>query len=229
MEKLQNLADNIKSLSGYNVDIEEISDPDKQEAIRENIMELFDLSISEKPLRLGWVRYLLRQAASMRTNVLLTKCLTNLNTLVPVMRDLSKYLIACSNDKTTRSIGEALINLIDKSPYGVLPFIRLWVFEVLNTIGSFIFESDIRRLAGISADMNLESRTIATLSKELKQFDWVREQKEIWQNFAPWDKRAVIWAGSILPFDERRNWVSRIENSDDILDNAIAKALKKSQ
>jgi hypothetical protein len=63
------------------------------------------------------------------------------------------------------------------------------------------------------------------LAKNLKYLDWVRGQKETWQNNGPWDRRAIIWAASILSVDERKHWLKRIQNTEDILDSTIAKAV----
>jgi hypothetical protein len=62
------------------------------------------------------------------------------------------------------------------------------------------------------------------LAKKKGYTDWVREQKETWQNNNPWDKRAIIWAGQALSRDEMNYWLKRVQNAGDILDRAIAEA-----
>lgn len=62
------------------------------------------------------------------------------------------------------------------------------------------------------------------LAKALNQTDWVRERKENWQAATPWDRRAIIWAGTALSPDERNYWLKRVQGSQDILDAAIAEA-----
>jgi len=42
----------------------------------------------------------------------------------------------------------------------------------------------------------------------------------------PWDKRSIIWASQALPSDEMNAWLSKIRDTEDILDKTIAKATK---
>jgi hypothetical protein len=53
--------------------------------------------------------------------------------------------------------------------------------------------------------------------------DWVREQKELWANHSPSDRRAIISAGSALPETERKIWLEMIAASTgDLLEKAVA-------
>jgi hypothetical protein len=65
-------------------------------------------------------------------------------------------------------------------------------------------------------------RSQALLAKSLGYIDWVREQKETWQNNSPWSRRAVIWSASALSGDELSYWLMRVQNAGDELDKAIA-------
>jgi len=47
-------------------------------------------------------------------------------------------------------------------------------------------------------------------------------RKETWQNNKPWDRRAIIWAGSILPEDERKAWLGKVADIGDDLDATVA-------
>jgi hypothetical protein len=69
----------------------------------------------------------------------------------------------------------------------------------------------------------------ALIARRSKNLDWIREQKETWMNYSPWDRRAVIFAGSVLPPKERRIWLEMVaEATDDLLDKAVANAVKQS-
>ena len=57
--------------------------------------------------------------------------------------------------------------------------------------------------------------------------DWIRSQKEIWQNNKPWDRRAVIWSAVSLSHDEKSAWLNRVMGAGDVLDKVVAKAAKK--
>lgn len=74
---------------------------------------------------------------------------------------------------------------------------------------------------------DLGTRPAALMARTAAKVDWVRAQKEIWANYSPWDRRAVIYAGSALPATERRIWLDMVaENSDDMLERAVAQFAK---
>ncbi len=55
-----------------------------------------------------------------------------------------------------------------------------------------------------------------------KHLHWVRQYKETWSAGGPWDRRAVVWAGQVLPKDERKHWAKLVRDSPDPLDRIIA-------
>lgn len=224
-EKLKLLANFLRDFTGYNIAVEDIPEADKHQAVLDNLAELFDICLSQQSLHLGWARYLLRQATSLKTNVLLHKCLHNLEKLAPVMRDVGRYLPICVNSKNKRQIGNALINFIKDNDLGVLPFLRLWILDILVSKLSSMFEQEIINMAKASTHGGLQLRPLALLALDRGHIDWVRRHKEIWQNCAPWDRRAIIWSGKALPQDERNYWIKRVENAGDILDRVVAKAV----
>ena len=223
--KLEALAELLKGFTGYDVHIEDIPDTDRREAITENLSELFEACVGESPIHLGWARYLLRQATSLRTNVILSQSLNKLETLAPVMRDLGRYLEVCVRPTTKQQIGNALVQFTKSAPRGQLPYSRLWVLEILQSKLSDSHEDEIRDIATASAQMGLNVRPNAMLARARGHIDWIRHQKETWQNCAPWDRRAVIWSAAALSSDERGYWLSRVENAGDALDRVVAKAV----
>ncbi len=197
---------------------------DLNEVARENLIDLFHSCLEQNPLHLGTARYLLRRAKSLRTNVLQQSVLNNLDKLAPVMRDAMMYIIGTTNTKNLRSVGKALIKFYKTSPLEFLPFINLWISYVLTEKFAFDLEEDVRSIC-CSVPAQLGTRSFALLARKLKYLDWAREQKETWQNNAPWDRRAIIWATSaLLSEDECKYWLMRVQNAGDLLDKAVATA-----
>jgi hypothetical protein len=61
------------------------------------------------------------------------------------------------------------------------------------------------------------------MARQGKRLDWVRSVKESWPNYGPWDRRAIIYAGSILPSSEKKPWLGFIEeNTHDPLERVVA-------
>jgi hypothetical protein len=225
--RARKLGELIASISGYGdggeEDIDESSEVDQQKLARETLKELFEECVKKVPLHLGLARYLLRRGSQLDTNVLQSSVLANLERLAPVMRDVCMYLRKSSSGKDRAKVGRALIAYADKGDLGFLPFIRLWVasFLIHNTPDEL--RSEVIRICE-EAQVASGLRLHAMLAQELRMTEWIRMQKEIWQNHDPWTKRSIIWAASALGKDERNYWLKRVQNAGDILDKAVANA-----
>lgn len=138
------------------------------------------------------------------------------------MKEVIDYLLATVKTKNAESVGRALLEHLEDSPVGGLPFVRLWTLEFFTRKPLAKSYAKAMKLAEDSRQ-NLGIRPAALIARANKQIQWARAQKERWNNHAPWDRRAVIWSGSILPEDERKHWCGLVkENSTDSLDRAVA-------
>lgn len=218
-EKLQAIAD---FLADY-ADFDEDDIPDIDQIVRDNLVELFSLSLKHEPIHLGMLKYLLRRARTLRTGVLRESVLNNIANLIPVIREVSQYIISTTREPFSKSIGDRFFAGCKASPHFFLPYIHSWIVEVFLQKMSNSMESDLSDICN-SFKTSLGVRPFALLAKKNGYTDWVREQKETWQNNNPWDKRAIIWAGQALSRDEMNYWLKRVQNAGDILDRAIANA-----
>lgn len=72
------------------------------------------------------------------------------------------------------------------------------------------------------AHNQLGVRAEATVARVTEDLPWIRRQKELWRNAGPWDRRAIICAGSILGPDERNAWKNSVLETTDPMDRAVA-------
>ncbi len=115
-----------------------------------------------------------------------------------------------------------MLEHLRSSPVGALPFVRLWGLELFIRRPLPALFRQVMSVAEESQD-RLGMRPIALVARANKQVHWVRAQKEAWGNKAPWDRRAIIWAASVLPDDERRSWCGLVKDTaSDPLDRAVA-------
>jgi hypothetical protein len=148
--------------------------------------------------------------------------LENLTKLAPAMKEVIDYLAATVKTKDAESVAKVLLEHLQTSPVGGLPFVRLWGLEFFTRQPFPKLYAKAMKVAENSRE-SLGIRPIALIARANKQVQWARAQKEKWNNHAPWDRRAVIWSGSILPDDERKHWCGLIkDNSSDPLDRAVA-------
>ena len=218
-EKIEVISD---FLDDY-ADFDEDDLPDIDQIVRDNLVDLFSFSLEHKPTHLGMIKYLLRRAKTLRTGILRETVLENIGRLMPVIREASQYIISTTQEKFSKAIGERFKIGCESTPHSFLPFIHCWLVEVLLQKMSSSMETELVSICN-SLRPSLGVRPFALLAKKNGYTDWVREQKETWQNNNPWDKRAIIWAGQALSTDEMNYWLKRVQNAGDILDRAIAKA-----
>ena len=126
-EKINAIAEFI---AGY-ANISEEDLPDIDQIIRDNLVDLFSASIEHEPTHFGMLKYLLRRAKTLRTGVLRETVLDNLYRMSPVIREVSQYIIATTNEKFSKVVGERFLNGCRISPFSFLPFIDCWLIEVL--------------------------------------------------------------------------------------------------
>jgi hypothetical protein len=208
--------------TGYQIDFEDLPESDLNKVTRENLRELFDYALTVKPLQLGLTRYLLRRAKKLKTGMLQKGALHNLSKLAPAMREVIDYLSATAKPKNADAIGKAILEHMASSPVGRLPFVRLWGLEYFVRRPLPVLLRRVMKLAEDSRD-SLGIRPAALLARANKQIQWIRAHKEDWSNHAPWDRRSIIWAASMLPSDERRHWCGLVrDTASDPLDRAVA-------
>ncbi|MBD2597496.1 hypothetical protein H6G74_24695 [Nostoc spongiaeforme FACHB-130] len=201
-----------------------ISTEELNKIARKNILDLFNKNcLDENLLHLGLARYLLRRSLILRTNVLHSSVINNLDKLSPVLRDAIIYITKTTKSSDLQLTGNALVSFFNQSDLAYLPFISLWITHALTDKFAKDCEAETHNICKSVRD-NLGTRPFAILAKKLKYLDWVRQQKETWQNNNPWDRRAIIWSASALSQDERKYWLMRVQNAGDILDKAIATA-----
>jgi hypothetical protein len=210
---------------GYS--FEDPESPDKSEMLgqaeREALVDLFRQCVERRPLQLGLARYLLRKASQSRTVVLNQSVFENLDSLAPALRDVTRYLAVTIPKAQAAERGRQLVRFCAESDVGNLPFVRMWIVELLvrrpDLCGANIalpHSEESARHFGI--------RPTALLAKVHNQIDWVRALKETWRNHEPC-RRGLIWSTSVLPGGERRPFLSMVVEQGDALDAAVAKLL----
>lgn len=204
----------------------EVTPEMENEAIRETIRYLFREVVSNRPVHLGFARYLIRRARALRTRVILSDVLSNIEKFLPIMRDLIRYLLAVYPRTDPNQVGSVLVNLLENSDYRTIPYIQYWILYSFSEVPSFCPTQRAMDLAE-NSHQTIRDRTAALIARSHEVVDWVRERKEKWANTGPWGQRAIIWAGSILPGSERNAWLEPIANSPVHLNAIVAKAAKQ--
>jgi hypothetical protein len=169
---------------------------------------------------MGLARHLLRRAGAIRTNRILSLVLQHLEDLTPVLRDVVVYLSRSKQKKTSAQTVRALVAYALKGEFRFLPLVQDWVLRIL--INDYVSDAkkQFPKLSKVATEV-LGLRGEAQIALALGRIDWVRSYKETWRSVGPWEGRAIIAAGAVLPADERAHWRKTVVASGDPLDRAM--------
>ena len=158
----------------------------------------------------------------MRTVALNSLVFANLERLRSVFREAMNYASVSVPKNSAARRGEELARFLKTSDYGQLPFLRLWGMETFYMRPDMLPDDEAFHLA-IAFAPELGTRPTALMARRGKRLDWVRGLRDSWRNYGPWDRRAIIYAGSILPSGEKRPWLGLIEETtEDPLERTVA-------
>jgi hypothetical protein len=227
VDKLTELLNAIsEQQGGYWLEDAEVQENDEHlnQAEQESFIELFEKCVTKRPLHLGLARYLLRKARNSRTVILNNLVFEHLEELVPVLRDVVRYLATTIPKKQAADRGQQLLRFCSSSDLGNLPFVRMWILDLLTQRPELCQPAEALACAD-AGQRSFGIRPSALLAIAHNQIDWVRARKEAWRNHEPWDRRALIWSTSVLPSGERRPFLSMVAEQGDHLDASVAKYL----
>jgi hypothetical protein len=211
--------------AGY-PDIDEVAGEllDEQGVAIEALKNLLEIVVTRRyfPLALG--RYVLRRAAALRCRAILPRVLENFIKFIPVLRDLVLYLIKIAHPRNHAVIGKALEDLVTSSDYRTFPFIQYWVLTAIQQVPEFGSVEKAMTWSNES-DASIRDRMLALTARAYGLTDWVRGKKETWSNSSMWGQRGTVWAGMILPREERTHWLKPIRNNPDVSIKAVADAV----
>ena len=222
VESINDLIEDFEDQTGYVITEDDIDSDMRAEVTISNLSSLFEQCLDYSSLRLGFARYLLRKATRLRTRKIYPMILANLQYLSPVFREVCLYFQKTLNAANTGTAKESLGDFLFNNDYGKLPYVRMWALDLFAKNTNLLSFEEALSMAEDSR-MHLGLRPAALLAREYKNIDWVRGHKENWNCHNSWERRAIIWAASVLPMDERKPWLGTIKDTtSDILEKAVA-------
>lgn len=230
--RLEALAEFLSDLSqelGYaSLSTEDIPIKDKLEEVNSLLRESFEEAVNSDPVKTGTLRHLLREARSYKSTVLYPLVIDHLQGLIPIIREVCRYLeyISLGEEGDGSSFGEALTCGVLSSDHASCSYVGMWILHLL-TVRPGLLTFDKALEFAMRYESELGVRPQALLARAHSQEYWVRSNKENLVSMTPWDRRAVIWASSILPRSERRAWLRGGDWLADRLDTAVAKCVKE--
>lgn len=196
------------------VEFDELGSDDKLKIRSETYKELFDLALKLEKIELGLMRHLLRQAGIYKIRSIIPQIFENFNRLFPVLREVVIYLNRVLTEKTVIKYEKEFTSLL-KNEYIDLPFINLWVFT--------LFQNKLFNKISLKIDYSkiIRIRDRALIALRANDTVWLKDNKVGVDTLASWDKRAILFASSILSKDETSHWLGIESSRGDIVVKSI--------
>ncbi|NQS89594.1 hypothetical protein HQ584_07395 [Patescibacteria group bacterium] len=203
----------------YDKAFKEILKDEHFKLLSDTYSKLFSKSLETKASTdFSLLRYILIRARSYRIRSIIPLVLDNFERLLPLLREIVIYLYAVVNDEVVtryKTEFEAVLS----SYYMNLPLVNLWIARLLSKKCFNVIDLPNE----YTKFLTIRSKSIIALRRQ--DTTWVRSFRGKMNDLGSWDKRAVMYASSVLPLNEMKPWISNIGTSDDIIEQSISSFL----
>jgi len=205
--------------------ISDLSD-DELSHFKPDIIETIIKDYLDKPepdyIRLRWfIRRLAQIGHPAGVNVLLKE----FSKILPTLSEVCRYFLAVSQnaDLDWNNIGQDLLSFFNNE------IIQSNEYYQLSILSLFSAQEKFDNLPSILNFYQKASpylrREIILCAAKLNATDWIRELKEIFPNMDLWNRRALIYASSMFPPEERKFFLKSI-NTSDLIEEFVIKWIK---
>ena len=145
--------------------------------------------------------------------------------LVPVIDEVCRVVRRIPPEIAARnSLGPRLVSAVSRSEFSSIAFVGLWVTHLFAERPDMMPFDDALRFAQGYEDV-LGIRPQALLARANVEESWVRDRMTNLQGLGPWDRRAVLWAASIVPESDRLAWLDDEVRVSGLVEEAIVRCL----
>lgn len=204
----------IKKYSGGNpyrtISYNEISIEDWDHITEDIITKIIYEYINQKEVDYIRLRWLYRRLAQIGHPGAIEVSLDELPKLSPCFANICTYLASVQSIDGDRwkYIGERLLELLDSDEVLNNEYFRL------SLLSLFTKNKDINHFSVLinkyPSSESFVRREILLAANQNSAYDWLREQKESYQNMDSWQKMAFVYGISGLPKDEKKYFINRI-------------------
>jgi hypothetical protein len=181
----------------------------------------FNKAVNCNPPNLRDARRILRKAAAYRIRDLLPGVLDHFDQLMPAIRETGIYLKSVLNADDIRTHEAQLRRAWQNAQQGS-SYINDWMCHAFSHPG---FDQN-HLPADYSSIISIRNQALIALRKQ--DVDWVRKHAAQLETFEPWDRRAIVYACSLLPPGERAKLLGAAQGHGEILERSVALYLQPS-
>lgn len=220
-----NILNIIKKYSGGNpyqtVYLSKISKNDLKQFNETSINKILSDYLSKSKPDYIRLRWFIRRLSQVGHPSGIKYCLDHFDELTPAISEICQYFVSVSNfaDIEWPDVGDKLIQLLENELIMSNEYFQMSIYSLFNRkIELNHLDKLLKNYKTISP---LFQREIIISAYKNSASDWIRELKEHYMGMDIWTKRAFLIACSILPREEKKYFVNRIQPSCNNLDKLI--------
>ena len=204
------------------IEYDELDDDQKSQVDALNLEGLLAEQFQSDSIDIRLTQFILRRLSQLQDADAATTILAHIDKLYPVFIDAIAYLDSLkhlsASDRST--IGRQVLDLMDNSVASHLAYHRMHLLNLFASSPAWGNEDRITSLLPQFSDIFTQRKLILALGQSGRNY-WFRQHKTDWQNYPPWERRALLRGASSLEIDERRHWYNSINPQLDPLEQAI--------
>ena len=210
------------------IDYDDLDDEQKANVDALNLEGLLIEQLGCEDIDIQVTRFVLRRLSQLQNPAGVDKVLTSIDKLYHVFTDVIGYLGSLKKlgKDDRRDTGKKILKLLDDSIVSHLEYHRMHLLNLFATDAEWDNIQELTALLSEFADYFTRRKLILALGKSGQNY-WFRRHKTDWEQFSPWERRALLRGASSLEGDERKYWYGSIEGRLDPLEGAIVRWSKQ--
>jgi hypothetical protein len=193
--------------------------------------EIIEGYLQEEPTpNYSKLKWFYRRLSQLGVPYALDYTIEHISELMPLINDLCEYFVSAAPNYTSdlKNKGEELHNLLDSDLIKSSEYFQIALINLFSKATDLNhFELFVKKFHSYSEPAK---RKILFVANSLNAADWIRENKEKYNEFSPWTKRAFLISCSCLPKEERKYFfdtAGMFLNESDLTEKIIIKWAKE--
>ncbi len=205
------------------IEYDDLPPADKARVDGLNLDTLLEKQLALAEVDIPTTGFLLRRLGQLKRVRLVLIVLSQTDKLYPVFTDVIGYLASLTDSlepDTMRQIGETLLTKLNRSIVSQLEYHRMLIMSLFAGSDKWGNSDKLPSFYGNAVDDWTRRTLLLALGKTGQDF-FIRSKKTSLHQLTPWSKRALIYAASSLPSDEKEMWYKAIKPTLDGLERYV--------
>lgn len=190
---------------------------DENEATRRAIDELFRRVEQSEPIQVGLAKFVLKRACALGTTKFAHRLLENLEHFWPVVSEVVQYALAVDRQNQIGLLGGVFEWLRKGSAISQTPFMREWAGHLASAAPQLFPTWEWVEEAFSCLPQPVAARFLPLTAARKNNWGLIRQLKEKIDDYHDSAQRSIILASCVLADDEKRHWLGRFQNSNDVI------------